>query len=117
MDVIVLACTHFPLLQAELQATAGPDVRFIDGAEGIARRIAYLTEGQDWPAVASPGTAVFTRSDERPPPPLAALEPIGIGRLAPIIPNLANPSHWMPADFRLIAPPTLAPEGADCTGP
>ncbi|SNT21298.1 glutamate racemase [Sphingopyxis indica] len=84
MDVIVLACTHFPLLQAELQATAGPDVRFIDGAEGIARRIAYLTEGQDWPAVASPGTAVFTRSDERPPPPLAALEPFGIGRIETI---------------------------------
>ncbi|WOF41934.1 glutamate racemase [Sphingopyxis indica] len=84
MDVIVLACTHFPLLQAELQAAAGPDVRFIDGAEGIARRIAYLTEGQDWPAVASRGTAVFTRSDERPPPPLAALEPFGIGRIETI---------------------------------
>ena len=84
MDVIVLACTHFPLLQAELQAAAGPGVRFIDGAEGIARRIAHLTEGQDWPAATSPGTAVFTRSAERPSPPLAALEPFGIGRIETI---------------------------------
>src|SRR3546814_20096923 len=38
MDVIVLACTHFPLLQDEFQAAAGPDVRLSDGAAGIARR-------------------------------------------------------------------------------
>src|SRR5690606_33140020 len=49
MDVVVLACTHFPLLQNELQAAVGPNVRLIDGAEGIARRIAHLTEGQRWP--------------------------------------------------------------------
>lgn len=81
MDVIVLACTHFPLLRAELQAAAGDGVRLIDGAEGIARRIAHLTERQAWPASAKPGIAVFTRSAERPPPPLAALAPYGIGRI------------------------------------
>lgn len=81
IDVIVLACTHFPLLGAELQAAAGPGVRLIDGADGIARRIAHLTEGQEWPAAALPGVAVFTRSTERPPPPLAALAPYGIGRI------------------------------------
>ncbi|PKP97935.1 MAG: glutamate racemase, partial [Alphaproteobacteria bacterium HGW-Alphaproteobacteria-13] len=81
MDVIVLACTHFPLLRQELQAAAGDDVRLIDGAEGIARRIAYLTQGQDWPAAASPGIAAFTHREERPPPPLAALLPYGIGRI------------------------------------
>lgn len=78
LDVIVLACTHFPLLQDELQAVAGPSVRLIDGSAGIARRIAHLTDGQDWPAAASPGVAVFTRSADRPPPPLAALAPYGI---------------------------------------
>src|SRR3546814_3542870 len=52
MDVIVLACTHFPLLEAELRAAAGPGVRLIDGSAGIARRIAHLTQGQDWPAAA-----------------------------------------------------------------
>lgn len=81
IDVIVLACTHFPLLRDELQAAFGPNVRLIDGAQGIARRIAALTEGQRWPAKAAPGLAVFTRSEENPPPPLAALEPFGIGRI------------------------------------
>lgn len=80
MDVIVLACTHFPLLLGELQAAA-PGVQLIDGAEGIARRIAHLTEGQAWPASAAPGVAVFTRSEANPPPPLAALAPYGIDRI------------------------------------
>jgi glutamate racemase len=84
LDVVVLACTHFPLLQDELQAAFGPGVRLIDGSAGIARRIAYLTEGQPWPAAASPGVAVFTRSNDRPPPPLAALAPYGIGSIETI---------------------------------
>ncbi len=84
MDVIVLACTHFPLLQDELRAVVGPDVRLIDGAEGIARRIAHLTEGQRWPDEVSAGIAVFTRSDDHPPPPLAALAPYGIGTIETI---------------------------------
>ena len=49
IDVVVLACTHFPLLRDELQVAAGPGVSLIDGAAGIARRIAFLTEGQSWP--------------------------------------------------------------------
>ena len=84
LDVIVLACTHFPLLHDELQAAAGADVRLIDGAAGIARRIAHLTEGQSWPAHPVPGIAIFTRSDDRPPPPLAALAPYGIGSIETI---------------------------------
>ncbi|HWU01583.1 MAG TPA: glutamate racemase [Novosphingobium sp.] len=46
IDTVVLACTHFPLLIDELAEAFGPGVRFIDGAEGIARRIAHLTAGQ-----------------------------------------------------------------------
>lgn len=84
MDVIVLACTHFPLLQDELQAAAGPGVALIDGAAGIARRITHLTAGQPWPLAAHAGTAVFTTSDDRPPPPLAALAPYGIGAIETI---------------------------------
>ncbi len=84
MDVIVLACTHFPLLRDELQAAAGAGVALIDGADGIARRVADLTLGQQWPAVATPGIAVFTRSDDRPPPPLATLAPFGIGSIETI---------------------------------
>jgi len=67
LDTVVLACTHFPLLAQEL-AAALPGVRFVDGGPGIARRIAWLTRGQDWPAEAPPGIAVFTG-----PPPSPAL--------------------------------------------
>ncbi|GAA3262238.1 hypothetical protein GCM10020258_26410 [Sphingomonas yabuuchiae] len=40
-------------------------MRFVDGGPGIARRIAFLTEGQDWPASAGEGVAVFTRLGDR----------------------------------------------------
>lgn len=59
MDVVVLACTHFPLVQDEL-AAAMPGVTFVHGGDGIARRVAHLTEGQDWPDAPAPGVAVFT---------------------------------------------------------
>ncbi|MFD1105231.1 glutamate racemase [Sphingobium olei] len=65
MDVVVLACTHFPLVEAELAAAAPHPVTFVHGGDGIARRILYLTQGQPWPPVAGRGTAVFTRLDER----------------------------------------------------
>ncbi|WP_247717940.1 glutamate racemase [Qipengyuania proteolytica] len=46
LDTVVLACTHFPLLEPELREAFGKDVTFVHGAEGIARRIAHLVEGQ-----------------------------------------------------------------------
>lgn len=58
LDTVVLACTHFPLLSAELSVAFGPNVAFVDGGPGIARRIAHLTAGQNW--VPAPGVAVFT---------------------------------------------------------
>jgi len=60
IDVVVLACTHFPLLETELLAAAPHPVAFVDGSAGIARRIAVLTEAQAWPDVAPPGIAVLT---------------------------------------------------------
>lgn len=60
IDVIVNACTHFPLVSDRLSAAAPHHVDFIDGGEGIARRIAHLTAGQHWPETPSPGLAVFT---------------------------------------------------------
>jgi glutamate racemase len=61
IDVIVNACTHFPLVQAELAAAAPHPVRFVDGGPGIARRVQYLTQGQDF--APAPGIAVFTGHD------------------------------------------------------
>ena len=46
IDTVVLACTHFPLLETELAKAFGSGVAFVHGAQGIARRIASLTEGQ-----------------------------------------------------------------------
>lgn len=63
MDVVVLACTHFPLVEAELAAAAPRPLTFVHGGDGIARRIVHLTQGQPWPATFAPGTAVFTRKD------------------------------------------------------
>ena len=48
IDTVVLACTHFPLLSDELGEAFGPNVRFVDGAAGIARRIVTITEGQEF---------------------------------------------------------------------
>lgn len=63
IDTIVNACTHFPLVADELAAAAPRPVTFVDGSAGIARRIAFLTEGQQWPATAGDGRAVFTADD------------------------------------------------------
>ncbi|MBA2466908.1 MAG: glutamate racemase [Sphingomonas sp.] len=61
IDVVVLACTHFRLLDQELRS-AFPGIELVDGANGIARRIAHLTRDQQWPAAVSPGVALFTGS-------------------------------------------------------
>ena len=45
IDTIVLACTHFPLLQAQLAAQGAalaPEVTWVDSGEAIARRVETL---------------------------------------------------------------------------
>jgi glutamate racemase len=59
IDTVVLACTHFPLLADELKQ-AFPNVAYVDGGPGIARRIAWLTREQAWPEAPQAGVAVFT---------------------------------------------------------
>ena len=78
IDVGVLACTHFPLLRHEL-SQAFPGVGWIDGGPGIARRIAYLTREQPWPAGPSDGLMVFTAEPRASL--LGALGHYGIGRI------------------------------------
>lgn len=60
MDMVVLACTHFPLVQEELQAASAQALQFLDGSEGIARRTAWLTREHQWPEQGSQGVALFT---------------------------------------------------------
>jgi glutamate racemase len=59
LDVTVLGCTHFPLVEEELLAAA-PHMHFVDGAAGIARRICHLTKDQDWPEKPADGVFVTT---------------------------------------------------------
>lgn len=72
IDVVVLACTHFPLLADELAAVSPPGVRFIDSGAAIARRVKTLL-GPDRVLDQGPspaGPAIVTRGDN-----IAALEP------------------------------------------
>ena len=60
IDTLVLACTHFPLLADELAAAFGSQVTQVDGAHGIARRIAHLLEGQSFATGGAPNRFVVT---------------------------------------------------------
>ncbi len=70
IDTVVLACTHFPLVEQDLQQAMGPGVSFVHGAQGIARRIAFLTQGQSF-ARQEPDLALFTGGPDN----IAALQP------------------------------------------
>lgn len=63
MDVVALACTHFPLLINPLQQAA-PQLRFVDGGPGIARRVAHLLGARGGEG-AGQGRAYFTRMPEQ----------------------------------------------------
>jgi glutamate racemase len=77
IDTVVLACTHFPLVQDDLAHAFGPDITFIDGSAGIARRIAALTEGQDFQRKGN-DFALFTGDLSRIKPLIPALQTYGI---------------------------------------
>ena len=49
IDVVVMACTHFPLIRDELAAAARSSVQWIDSGEAVARRIAALISDIDMP--------------------------------------------------------------------
>lgn len=78
IDTIVLACTHFPLLADELHE-ALPQVNYVHGGHGIARRIAYLTREQLWPDAPSKGLMLFTSQTRIPSH--GTLERFGIGKV------------------------------------
>lgn len=81
IDVVVLACTHFPLVEDELRAASPQPLQFMHGGEGIARRIQYLMAGQDWPEVCPPGVMVFTSRFEPSPALVEGLKGYGLDRV------------------------------------
>ena len=65
LDTIILGCTHFPLVEKELSHAASElghrqDIRFVDGSDGIMRRVVHLTKDQIWPQKNTLGTFVTT---------------------------------------------------------
>lgn len=80
IDTVILACTHFPLLRDELTEAAQRPIQFIDGAAGIARRIAYLTKEISWPAASREGIFVTTGALNDVEPYRPTIAQYGIGR-------------------------------------
>lgn len=78
IDTVVLACTHFPLVKEELLAAAGRPMTFVHGGEGIARRVAHLTENQPWPDNPAPGRAIFITDGSDPEELRQGLAPYGL---------------------------------------
>jgi glutamate racemase len=60
IDTIALACTHFPLVEEELAAAAPRPLSFVNGAQGIARRVQWLMRDHFWPDSPGEGLAVYT---------------------------------------------------------
>lgn len=58
IDIVALACTHFPLLTRELAAAAPRAARWLDSGEAIARRVARVLSAVAGPARV--GRAGFT---------------------------------------------------------
>jgi len=70
VSTIVLACTHFPLLRAELNEiflAHNKNIHWVDSSVGIAKRLAFLLEEKDItePDVnSSENMAVFTKKED-----------------------------------------------------
>ena len=81
MDMVVLACTHFSLVQAELAAASPRPLRFVHGADGIARRCAHLLRDVGWEEPKPEGRAIFTGGIEGVAPLAPALQGFGLTRI------------------------------------
>ena len=56
IDVLVLGCTHYPLLKRTIRRIVGPEVQLTDSAEEVAREVAAVMDEQ---GLASDGGASF----------------------------------------------------------
>lgn len=81
MDVLVLACTHFPLLREEIAAEFPPSLSLIDSGEAIARRVAYLLEDHVFIEKIPEHKAVFTMASSAVDALRPQLLPFGIDQL------------------------------------
>lgn len=78
-DVLVLGCTHFPVLAQAIRNVLGPGVSVIDSAETTATDVALRLQGSDRIAKeANQGTATFLATDS--PERFARVGSIFLGR-------------------------------------
>lgn len=61
-DVIVLGCTHYPFLLPVMQEIAGPNVKFIDPAPAVARRVVNILKEKQIPRENAPELRVEIKS-------------------------------------------------------
>lgn len=71
MDVLVLACTHFPLLRDEIAAQFPAPIELIDSGEAIARRVVSLLGDVTFTEHQPEHLAVFTKASSA----IEALQP------------------------------------------
>jgi glutamate racemase len=65
VDRVVLGCTHYPFVRAQIAQVLG-DVRFFDGGEGTARQLRRLLEQSDLLREGSEGTVSLASSIDTP---------------------------------------------------
>jgi glutamate racemase len=61
--VLVLGCTHFPVLKDVIAAAAGPDVTLVDSAETTAREVEAMLDALKLRRQSGPGTSHFLVTD------------------------------------------------------
>src|SRR5262245_15475411 len=81
-DIVVLACTHYPLLIDRLERLAPWPVTFLDPAPAIARRVRELVGPVDGQKPIASAQAVFTSDRAASPALAAALRRFGIDTVA-----------------------------------
>ena len=81
IDVIALACTHFPLLRAELEEAAPRECAWLDSGAAIARRVGALLNLAPGGAQTRTRASLFTALEHAP---RAALEARGFTSFAAI---------------------------------
>ncbi|SMF21152.1 glutamate racemase [Pseudobacteriovorax antillogorgiicola] len=62
VDVVVLGCTHFPVLRIDFEQAVSDEIRWIDSGEAIAQRVKSLMPNE---LAAASGSHIFLTSDDR----------------------------------------------------
>ncbi len=88
IDVLVLGCTHYPLVRPLIQRIVGPQVRVIDPAPAIARQVARMLAQKD---LYSNGTGSLTCYTSGPTAPFEAML-LHLG----MQPEKVLPGSWLP---------------------